>query len=213
VVTDSQAPAAGPPAADDPLPNDTESSDVNGRSLAIRTVFGVVLLFAGAAVGAWLLKDGLTRAGVWFFEVYGLVGLVLGTLATDVLGVPVPVDVYLAASITADKPVLPILAVASVTSVISGNLAYLLGGVLDKIPLLGRLVRRYEDKGRAVFAKWGVTAVAIAAWTPLPFSIVCWFAGAFRMPYKRFFLATLHRVPRIILYYYVIALGWMAGAA
>ncbi len=195
------------------MPSAPNPAELSGRSLALRTIAGVVILFGGAAVGAFLLKDDLTRAGVWFFEVYGLVGLVLGTLATDVFGVPVPVDVYLAAAITADKPAIPILAVASVTSVVSGNIAYALGHVLDRIPLLGRLVRRYEDKGRQAFAKWGVTAVAIAAWTPLPFSIVCWFAGAFRMPWRRFFLATLHRAPRIILYYYVIALGWMAGAA
>lgn len=198
MVTEPQQPAA-------------DAKELSGKTLALRTVAGLLVLFVGAAVGAYFLKDSLTAAGVWFFEAYGLVGLFLGTMATDVLGVPVPVDVYLAAAVTADKPTIPILLVASVASVISGSIAYALGLVLDRIPILGKFIRRYEGKGTAMFAKWGVAAVAVAAWTPLPFSIVCWFAGAFHMPYRRFFLATLNRIPRIILYYYVIALGWLAG--
>lgn len=197
-----------------PLPPTDPASphEPSTRVLALRTAAGLAALFAAAAVGAWFLKEDLTRAGTWFFDVYGLAGLFVGTLATDILGVPVPVDVYLAAAVTADKPAIPVLIVACVASVLSGSVSYVLGRNLDRVPVLGRWVRRHESRGRGVFAKWGVAAVSVAAWTPLPFSIVCWFAGAFGMPYRRFFLATLHRVPRIFLYYAVIALGWLAGA-
>jgi membrane protein YqaA with SNARE-associated domain len=195
-----------------PSPNTPQpAEEFDGRTLARRTVFGVVLLFLGAAAGAYFLQDDLTQAGIWFFDKYGLVGMFLGTMATDVFGIPVPVDVYLAAAITADKPVIPVLVTACTASVVSGSIAYGMGHYFHKLPLIGRLIKRYRAKGTAIFDRWGISAVAIAAWTPLPFSIVCWFAGTFRMPYRLFVLTTLHRIPRIIVYYYIIALGWFAG--
>ncbi len=182
------------------------------RMLAFRTVTGLILLFGAMALGAWALKDPLTTLGQWFFTHYGLPGAFIGTILCDAFAVPVPVDTYLAAAVTAKVPALPILTVASLASLLGGAIAYKIGQHLHRIPILQRIMERFRPKGEALFTRWGSTAVAIAAWTPVPFAIVCWMAGTFKMPWTRFALATLHRIPRIILYYYIIKLGWFVGS-
>jgi membrane protein YqaA with SNARE-associated domain len=181
------------------------------RRLALRTIAGLAVLFSAMALGAWALQEPLTQAGTWFFNTYGLIGAFVGTVLCDALAIPVPVDTYLAAAVTAGAPALPILAVASAASLLGGALAYLIGTQLHRLPLLQRVLDRYRAQGEDLFARWGITAVVIAAWTPVPFAIVCWLAGTFKMPLRPFFLATLHRIPRIVLYYYVIKMGWLAG--
>jgi membrane protein YqaA with SNARE-associated domain len=49
--------------------------------------------------------------------------------------------------------------------------------------------------------------VALAGFTPLPFSTICWIAGLLEVRSKVVLLAVLSRIPRIILYYYMIQGG------
>ncbi len=193
----------------DPIPG--EEKQPGAGTLALRTLLGLAALFGIMAVLASTLKAPLESISVEFFNKYGLLGMFIGTTLSDSLGIPIPVDTYLMAAVTANSPTLPVLTVACAASILGGNLAWLIGRRLDRFPLLGRLVERFKARGQAAFARWGVAAVAVAAWTPIPFSIICMAAGAFAMPFRSFFLTTLHRIPRIVLYYYVIALGWSVG--
>ena len=59
--------------------------------------------------------------------------------------------------------------------------------------------------------KWGLWTVVIAALTPIPFSIVCWFAGIYKMPYRPFFIGTLVRFLRFALFYYLFVIGWTSA--
>ncbi|MEO1273713.1 MAG: VTT domain-containing protein, partial [Myxococcota bacterium] len=162
--------------------------------------------------GAWLFKPTLEAAGTWFVSTFGLMGCFVGVLASDCLMLPIPPDTYLVASITANISPLAVLPVVCLASLIGGQLAYLLGPYLESQPFFKRRLEPFRDRGKALFRRWGILAVAIAAWTPLPFSFVCWFAGIFKMNYLHFTLTTLNRIPRFILYYYLIVLGWMAGS-
>ncbi len=204
-------------AGDAPTPPSQESQNgeevPDARSLALRTIGGLLLLFVVVAIGAYFLKDTLEKVGVWFVANYGLPGMFVGTYISDTIGIPVPVDTYLVAAVSADVPTLPVLAVASAASILGGQTAYLIGRNIERVTWLRPLWERYRPRGEAVFKRWGVAAVAVAAWTPVPFSFVCIFAGTFRMKYSTFFLTTLNRIPRIILYYYVIVLGWLAGSS
>lgn len=201
-----QDPPAPPP--DDPAAPPDES----GRRLLLRTLGSVVLLFALVGVGAFLFKEPIQAAGLWFVEKFGLLGIAIGVLASDGFGVPVPPDTYLVAAVTGGADPVPVLAVVCAASVLGGNIAYVLGQKIGRWRWVQRLMARYKERGERLFRRWGVSAVTIAAWTPVPFMVVSWFAGVFDMPYKRFFLATLHRIPRHIAYYLIIVGGWWAGS-
>jgi uncharacterized membrane protein YdjX (TVP38/TMEM64 family) len=45
----------------------------------------------------------------------------------------------------------------------------------------------------------------------VPYSGLCYAAGLSRLPIKGFALITLIRIPRLVAYYYLIELGWLAG--
>lgn len=62
------------------------------------------------------------------------------------------------------------------------------------------------EKARKLFDKWGVLAVAIGAFTPIPYTIVVFLAGINKMNFKKFMVAgILGRVPRYIIGGYLVA--------
>jgi membrane protein YqaA with SNARE-associated domain len=81
--------------------------------------------------------------------------------------------------------------VCTVASVMGASLAYFLGKRAGR-----RLLKKFitEDKLAAVdklYEKYGVAAVGIAGFTPLPYIVFTWTAGAFRLDFRRFVLISL----------------------
>lgn len=186
-------------------------SQASARRLATQTLVATLLLVAAVAAGALWFREPLQALGNWFVARLGLAGVFIGVLAADALTFPVPPDGYLVASVMGGAKPVPLLIVASVASVLGGNVAYYLGHRLERWPWMSRRLESFRPKGQELFRKWGMAAVVIAAWTPVPFSLTCMLAGAFGMARRRFFLATLHRVPRLVVYYLAIVLGWSVG--
>lgn len=63
-----------------------------------------------------------------------------------------------------------------------------------------------------VLDRYGMKAVAVAALTPLPYSIFCWAAGAGRLSFKLFLLVSTLRFVRVVGYLYLIQLGLFSVA-
>lgn len=62
------------------------------------------------------------------------------------------------------------------------------------------------EKAKKLFDKWGVMAVAIGAFTPIPYTIVVFLAGISKMNFKKYMIAgIIGRVPRYVLGGYVVA--------
>ena len=62
------------------------------------------------------------------------------------------------------------------------------------------------EKAKKLFDKWGVLAVAIGAFTPIPYTIVVFLAGISKMNFKKFvFAGFIGRAPRYILGGYLVA--------
>lgn len=62
------------------------------------------------------------------------------------------------------------------------------------------------EKAKKLFDKWGVMAVAIGAFTPIPYTIVVFLAGISKMDFKKYVIAGfIGRVPRYVIGGYVIA--------
>ncbi|MBN2090241.1 VTT domain-containing protein [candidate division KSB1 bacterium] len=83
-----------------------------------------------------------------------------------------------------------------------------MGYHLKNLRFVHYFTHKYQEKGEVLFQKYGIGAVILGALTPVPFSVVCWLAGLFKMNYFKFALATFFRIPRLILYYYLIAVVW-----
>ena len=192
-------------------PQRKTGEDRQTQRLALQTSTGVLALFGAVALGALTYRAELEALGIWFVERFGVPGAVAGTFLADSIGFPIPPDVYLVAAVLGGAAPVPLLVFVSLTSVAGGNVAYWIGRGIIRWPWLARRFDWFRRRGDRHFQRWGWAAVALAAWTPLPFSVVCTLAGAFGMPRGRFALSTLHRIPRMIAYYVVIVAGWSLG--
>lgn len=188
------------------MPGQGEDADLKG--VVIQAAVVTVALVAIVFLLAQFLEEPTRDFAHWVVDEMGLLGIFVSIVASDGFTFPVPPDTYLLVAVAADAPVLPLLATCIVASLFAASLAYVFGPQIVKIPLVRRRVDRFESKGIALYQKYGIWTVTIAALTPIPFSIVCWFAGIYRMPYAKFVLATTARIPRFIGYYYLFVLGW-----
>src|SRR5699024_2773959 len=111
----------------------------------------------------------------------GLSGIFLAVIASDAFGFPIPPSTFLFAAVASGSPVFGLLILISLTSILGGTIAYLIGPWIGKLPLLKRILERARPRGERLIDRWGVWAIGVAAITPLPFPIFCWLAGIYRM--------------------------------
>jgi membrane protein YqaA with SNARE-associated domain len=213
--TDPCPPDVGDAASGEPVDShhstpgvSTEPREFSMRRLLLDTVLFTIALVVVVAIAGYLFRDPLATAADWMIERFGLAGLFVGTFLADAFTLPIPPDVYLFIGIASGTAKIPTIVACSIATVAGGNLAYFVGPYVQKLPYLKDKLNDFRPKGEVLFKGYGIWAVAVAAMTPVPFSIVSWLAGIYRMPYSKYFAASLVRVPRIIGYYGLYALGW-----
>jgi membrane protein YqaA with SNARE-associated domain len=204
------------PQTDDARDEEVTSPSFDG--LLRETLLVTILMVGGVAVAGYLFRAPLEQTARWLVDTLGYAGLFGGIFVADAFTVPIPPDTYLFLSIAsqttqalANPPIetlVTTLVVCSAASVIGGNIAYWLGPYIEQIPILQDKLEEYRPEGEKLFGEWGSLAVAIAALTPVPFSIVSWLAGIYRMKYSAYFAASLARIPRIVGYYALYYVGW-----
>lgn len=184
------------------------NDDISIRSIIIQVVVFTVVVVAGVAIAGQVLREPLEQLANWVVHTFGLLGVFVAVIATDAFTFPVPPDTYLFIAVASDAAVVPLLAVCCFASILAGNMAYQIGPYLRRIRFVSERLERFRPKGERLFLRYGAWTVAIAALTPVPFSVTCWFAGIYQMPRLTFFLATFARIPRLIGYYGLFLLGW-----
>lgn len=202
--------AVAPSAATLPLPATDLAHDRLLRKLVWQSLATLGVMFALALGAGLVLREPLQEMATEVVRSLGPLGVFLGVLVADGFTFPIPPTTYVIIAVASKSPAMPILVAAAAASVLGGSLAYLVGPWLARLPWIGRRLEAFRPRGEELFQRWGVRAVIIAALTPLPYSIICWLAGIYRMPYRPFALATLVRVPRVFLYYALLTLGWSA---
>jgi membrane protein DedA with SNARE-associated domain len=99
-------------------------------------------------------------------------------------------------------------ALLALISYAAGVVTYLFGIYFHKTVLYRYLRRRYLGKFEARFHQFGGFLLFVAAVTPVPYSGICMVMGAVNYSKKKFFLITLFRFLRFIVYGYII---WRAS--
>ena len=178
------------------------------RPVILQAAIFTGLLLAIVALGGLFFREPLEAFAHWIVAEFGLFGIFLGVMATDAFTFPIPPDTYLFVAVASGTAVAPILAVVCVASVLAGNIGYTLGPYLQRIGFIRSRIEAFRPRGEQLFLRYGMWTVAIAALTPIPFSVTCWFAGIYKMPRMAFFFATLMRIPRLLGYYGLFVLGW-----
>ncbi|HUS65167.1 MAG TPA: VTT domain-containing protein [Kofleriaceae bacterium] len=178
--------------------------------LWLKLALGAVGLVAIVAFLGHTFRPELETMGHAFLDRFGYGGIALGTFAADGLHVPVPPQFYMLASIVAGWSVPGTLLAVCVGSLLGGITAYSIARKASNLAFVQRLLARSQQKVDWLFERYGRWAVAIGSLTPIPYSFLCYFAGAYRMRPGIFVALALFRIPKIALYFYLVKLGWSA---
>ena len=160
--------------------------------------------------------ESLILFAQWFAESYGLFGtFVIAILESFIFPVPTATIIAPVAAFGIDPFLIMVTATAG--SVIGAVIGYALGVYLGH-PVAERLFKKHVPRVEKWFDRWGAWAVLIAAFSPVPFKVFTWTAGAFRLDMKRFLLASIiGRTAQFAIAAYVGfyvgpgVVGWLTG--
>jgi len=184
--------------------------ELDARRLLLSSGLGILaLVVVMAGLGAWF-REPLMSAGHWFVTTLGGPGIALGFFVPDAFTVPIPNDAFLALGRAGGMPTGPLVAWAMLGSVTGGCVGWWLGRGLRR---RGGVDRFLSGRGAALdraLRRHGLWVVAIAAITPLPYSVSAWAAGSTGMPLPHFFAVSLLRIVRVVGALYLVDLGLMS---
>lgn len=176
--------------------------------LVAQTVVPLAVVFLAVSLAAAGFRPELSALGTAFVTRFGYPGMALGAFVSDAFNFPIPPQFYLLTAVAAGAPQVPSVVVVCVSSVIAANVAYAVAGYLARIPFVRRRIEASRPRIDPLFARYGYYAVAIGAMSPIPFSLLCYVAGLYRVPYRIYAVLVLMRIPRLLVFYALIRLGW-----
>lgn len=182
------------------------------KTLIYRSIYWIVGLFIVIFGISILAREPIINFSRKFVDLFGFYGIGFGIALSDASpGLIIP-DAFLVFGIAGQIPDYLVILASSVGTLVGGSLSYLQGRyLLPKLTFAKDFIERHEEKLIPILEKYGVWAVVLASSTPLPYSWMAILAGSFKMPFYRFLMASLARIPRFVLYFYAIKLGWVHG--
>ena len=178
--------------------------------LVFKLVLGAAGLVALVSILGHYFRAELEGMGQSFVERFGYAGIALGTYVADGLHCPVPPQFYMLASIASGWSEAWTIVAVCIGSLAGGITAYSIARKASKLRILQRLLARSQKKVDWLYARYGYWAVAIGSLTPIPYSFLCYVAGAYAMPRRIFFMLSLFRIPKVVFYFYLVKVGWSA---
>lgn len=173
-------------------------------TLARRLLVALVVFGALAFLLAMFVRDPLIALGAGFMDRFGLAGMALGITFLDTLPGTVH-EPLMVLAFEGGEGFWKIVLVAGAASWFSGVVGWAIGRALRTSPFVQRILERY-DVG-PFMRHYGGWAVAIAAFTPFPFALTTWGAGATGVKLRVLMLGSLMRFPKEILYFAIYAYG------
>jgi len=177
--------------------------------LALRFALGLVALLVVVVLVVRTLRPELEAVGGWFVQRFGLVGVALGTFIADGFHFPVPPQFYMLLATAAKTDPAAILVSTCIGSLAGGTAGYFVARRLGHVGWLRRRLERFTGKARELVGqRYPYRSAAIASATPMAFSVLCYMAGLLRVRRGPMLVLLVLRIPKIVLYYYLVRIGW-----
>lgn len=180
------------------------------RRLGLRLVVAMTLLMGTMATATYFFHAELGHLSRVLVQVTGDYAIAAGFFVADGFTFPVPPDAFLAIGAMAGLPFWTVVFWASVGSVLGGCAAWGVGRLFRHTRAFKRFMDRHGREVDELLLRFGTWALAIAALTPVPYSICCYACSAAGMPLGRFVLVSLLRVPRVAIWLWLIQLGFVS---
>lgn len=201
-----------PDDTDEPSASD-ESQGPNPRrkrvKLLLRFLLGLALLLGLVVLVVRTFRPQLESVGAWFVSHFGLAGVAAGTFIADGFHFPVPPQFYMLLATAAHSDPVAVLAATSAGSVGGGMAGYLVARRLGHIQRVARWLDRATGKAKdLVGRRYPYRSAVAASMSPVAFSVLCYLAGLLRVRRGPLLVLLVLRVPKIVLYYYLVRVGW-----
>ncbi len=191
------------------MPNTTEIKDLekefDPKKLLIQTGITLGLTTILLLILMVVFKEPVFQFGRWFFESFGLAGVGVFSYITDTLILPSSLDLAFPLAIQQKWEPVSLLTVMCIASILGGCSGWFIGRFFQNLDVVRKSVEFYHQKGEILLKRFGFWAVVIAAVTPVPYSAVSWISGMMKLPFHTYFLASLFRIPRVIIMYLLLA--------
>ena len=175
-------------------------------------VLGFLVIFAVAAAAGVFFREPIYQFGAMVVGTYGLVGLAIAVLLVDSLPTPLSYVPFMALALAGGLSFGEVLIVSSLASYSAGCLGYGMGRIAGMPPRLEAWVHQRYPRVQSLldqYGGWGVAAIAVL---PLPLAVGTWSAGSLKVQARQVAIALLLRIPKTVVYLFVIERGLSLGA-
>ena len=178
------------------------------RESVVKGLAALVAFLLAVGLVGYHFEHELAAMATRVVETVGFPGLCLILLVSDTFVTPFPPDLLLL--VVATSPLsadwVRLVGILGVVSAFAGLLGWAFGRWLGHFRWSRRLFGEFKEEHRDFVKRYGFWAVALGAATPLPYSVTCWASGILGVRWEKVLLASLlFRVPRMYLYYWLIA--------
>jgi membrane protein YqaA with SNARE-associated domain len=191
--------------------NMNPNSNVPPIRLLFKAFIGFFTVFVFILLCGYLFRPQLEAWANTFIQLFGLPGIALGSLLADGLHFPIPPQFYMAAAVINGGPQLPPLIAICIGCLLGGWVAFLTARYFARFHIIQRWLIKLKPHFELLFFRYGNFALILSGFLPLPYSTLCNLLGLFHIPRRKFFFFLLLRIPRLLLFYFVIRAGWMTS--
>lgn len=147
--------------------------------------YGMIIVLITQFINVDIVKGKIE----YFVQNYGFVGLFLMILVMDSLTQPISPDIAVFSAVYfTDLNIFTIIIIAGIASGIAGIICYSIGKHLGVKFLSKRFNQNTIEKGEKVMNKYGPWGVFIGAISPIPYDLVCYLSGIFKIKRVPFLL-------------------------
>ena len=177
-----------------------------------KVVLGFLVIFAVAASAGLFFREPIYQFGSMVVGTYGLAGLAIAVLLVDSLPTPLSYVPFMALALAGGLSFGEVLIVSSLASYVAGCLGYGMGRSVGMPRRLEAWIHQRYPRVQTLldqYGGWGVAAIAVL---PLPLAVGTWSAGSLKIRARQVGLALLLRIPKTVIYLFVIERGLSLGA-
>ncbi|MEZ4427903.1 MAG: VTT domain-containing protein [Nannocystaceae bacterium] len=192
----------------------TDAPRLSPTRILMTMILGMIAFTGAFAIIGYFLREPLMIAATLFVEYLQGPGVAIGFFLPDAFTVPLPNDAFSALGIAGGMDFWVVVLWSAIGSVSGGATGFTIGRSLSRTRWFQKKFR--TGKGAAiqeVIERYGGLGLAIAACTPLPYSLATWAAGTTKMSFGQFLAISIPlRTARIAAMLWLVQVGLAASA-
>jgi len=187
---------------------------IDPRRIALLMVGGMIVFTAIFAGLGYFFREPLISAAEYFVASLGGFGVAIGFFLPDAFTIPLPNDAFSALGLAGGIDFWEVVAWSSGGSVLGGLTGFTIGRRLARTRWLRKKLTSGQGAAmHALIERYGAAGLAVAACTPLPYSLATWAAGTSRLTYTQCLLISLPlRTGRVAAMLWLVQVGLNVGA-